>query len=144
MNQFPNLPLKNRLPSKGEFKVYSGYDLDEIMGEQADSFMYRVAVRFESFLNARLFVDIDHKYPSFSDHQKACYKYAIMEQMIWVIINGDSTTVATSNEKNLSPDEIIHKAIAPEAIQQLMNAGVWSKKFPTYSRDNLNYFLKGN
>lgn len=138
MHQFPNLPLKSRLPSKGEFKVYSSYDLDELFGEQADSFMYRTAVRFESFINARLFMKMDLVWKQFTDFQKAEYKYALMEQMIYTIVRGDYAVVG-NDDGNVD----IRKIIAPEAKQHLMNCGIWSTKLKSYGRDGIGLFKQG-
>ena len=138
MHQFPNLPLKSRLPSKGEFKVYSSYDLDELFGSQADSFMFRTAVRMESFLNARLFMDMDSLWKTMTNHQKAEYKYALMEQMIYVIVRGDYSVVG-NDDGNID----VRKIIAPEAKQHLMNCGIWSTKVKAYGRDGIGLFKNG-
>ena len=137
---YPNHPLKSRLPSKGDYKVYSGYDLDELFGQGADAFLFRTAMRFEAFLASRLFVYIDRDYPRFNDRQKELYKYALMEQITYTIINGDITSVS---DEDGNEAKIVRRAISPDAKQFLMNAGIWTKKFPQYGRDCLAIFKSG-
>ena len=126
-----NTPIETRLVSLDEFKQYSGYDLEEMLGEGALPFVRRTEVRLESFLNARLFQKVDKIYPSFGNEQKQCYKYALMEQMIYIIVNGDISVDAgydIDSMKLIANEAKLKKVIAPNAVEQLMNCGIWTLK----------------
>lgn len=135
-----NTPVQNKYVSLDEFKQYSGYDLEQMLGEGAIPFVNRTEIRLEAFLEARLFQKVSQLYPTFSDYQKVCYKYAIMEQMIYIIVNGDISVDAgydIDSLKLINNEQKLKKVIAPNAIDQLMNCGLWTLKMRNYGRDNL-------
>lgn len=131
------MALQTRYVTKDEFKEYSGIDLDTQLKDddnpsnKAEAFLNRIEVRMEAFLNAEFFRNVDVEFKKFTDFQKQHYKYALMEQAIYILRNGDISTdsgydpekgVITS-AKNLKP-----LTIAPNAKDHLSLCGLWSRK----------------
>lgn len=78
-----------------EFKLYTGRDLnyelhdDDNTSNKAFAFLNRIEVRMSAYIDANYNRNIDAEYPVFSDYQKEHYKYALLEQALYVLNNGE-------------------------------------------------------
>lgn len=116
-----------------DFKEYSGVDLVSELGttEKARAFLTRIEVRLESFLNARMHQNVAMRYPTLTDNQKLHYKYALLEQAIYVWKNGD-----VSVDSGYDPDSglkitegnLLGLEVCRNAKSHLMEAGLWTYK----------------
>lgn len=130
------MAIQTRYITKDEFREYSGIDLDAQLkdddnpSDKANAFLKRIEVRMEAFLNANFFRNINVEYRKFSDYQKEHYKYALMEQAIYVLRNGDiSTDSGYDTEKGevANAKHLKGIIIAPNAKDQLSLCGLWCR-----------------
>ena len=90
--------LQTRYITPEELMEYSGIDFEAKLKDDANpsnkvaSFIFRWEVRLEAYLNARFFKKVTDEWPQFTDWQKQMYKYALMEQCMYVFRNGDLST----------------------------------------------------
>lgn len=125
--------MKTRYVSLDDLNGYAGIDLAAELGsqEKAEAFLFRIEARMESFLEARLHQSISRRWPAFTDNQKLHYKFALLEQAIYIFRNGDiSVDSGYDPERGETADEttLLERAIARNAKQELILAGVWSYK----------------
>ena len=134
--------LQTRYITPDDFLTYFGIDLGtQLKGnvnpsDKATAFLMRIEVRMEAFLNANFFKRVTDEYPYFTDWQKEHYKYALLEQAIYVFKNGD-----ISVDSGYTPDEGIKIGvkdkksitIAPNAIDHLRLIGLWTRQISTPS-----------
>lgn len=79
------MQLKTKYITLDDFKLFSGIDLVADLGETAaNALLYRTELRMAAFLNARMFQDVNLRYPTFTDFQKECYKNALLEQLFYI------------------------------------------------------------
>ena len=70
--------------TKEDFKEYTGIDLiEELAGDsnpsnKADSFLFRVEVRMETFVEVNTYKRLDSEYRKFTDYQKLYLKTVIL------------------------------------------------------------------
>lgn len=133
-----------------DFLNYFGIDLGaQLKGnanpsDKANAFLNRIEVRMEAFLNANFFKLVTDLWPKFTDFQKMHYKYALLEQALYVFKNGD-----ISVDSGYDPNEGMKislkdkKAIimAPNAIDHLMLTGLWSRQISSPSFFNVKGFF---
>lgn len=131
------MALQTKYITTDEFLEYSGISLESTLkaddnpSATAVAFLFRIEVRMAAFVNANLHRDVDSMYPTLTDHQKQCYKYALMEQAIYVLRNGDISTDSGYDPQEGPKDSVGNlrgRSIAPNAKEQLMLAGIWSRK----------------
>ena len=99
--------------------------------ESALAFLKRIEDRMEAFIETDFFIQVDRKYPHFTDNQKYHYKRALLEQVVYTIKNGD-----LSVDSGVNPDagvvigiNDLHKvSIAPNAKDELLLCGLTSRK----------------
>ena len=73
---------------------------------------------------------MDVEYKKFSDYQKEHYKYALMEQAIYELRNGEiSTDSGYDPEKGevANVDNLSKLRIAPNAKDELVTCGLWNR-----------------
>lgn len=137
------MAIQTRYITKDEFKEYSGIDLEAQLksdgnpSNTANAFLARIELRMEAFLNANFFRSVSVEFQKFSDFQKEHYKYALMEQAIYVLRNGDiSTDSGYEQEKGKVAEPLYLKgiSIAPNAQDQLAMCGLWCRKISGVSR----------
>ena len=130
------MALQTKYITPEEFTEYTGIDLGaQLKGnanpsDKAMAFLKRLEVRMEAFLNATFFKRITDEWPCFNDWQKEQYKYALLEQAIYIFRNGD-----ISVDSGYEPDEgikisrraIKELSIAPNAMNHLRMCGLWSR-----------------
>lgn len=129
------MELQTKYITLDDFLEYTGIDLGaQLKGnanpsDKANAFLKRVEVRLESYLNSHFFKRVSDYYPRFNDYQKLHYKYALLEQALYVFRNGD-----ISIDSGYEPDEGIKATrddldkliIAPNAISHLQEIGLWT------------------
>lgn len=132
--------LLTKYVTKDEFLAYSGINLDMRLkdddnpSDKANSFLYRIERRMDTFLNANFYRNIDLEYPQFTDYQKEHYKQALMEQAIYILRNGDISTDSGYDPEGgfvAGADRLKHATIAPNAKEELMLCGLWCRKIRT-------------
>ena len=129
--------LQTRYITADDFLEYTGIDLGaQLKGnanpsDKATAFLNRIEVRMEAFLNANFFKRITDEWPHFTDYQKLHYKYALLEQALYVFRNGD-ISIDSGYEPDegikLSPTDRKKITIAPNAMDQLQLCGLWTRK----------------
>ena len=130
------MTLQTKYITPDDFLVYTGIDLGaQLKGnanpsDKANAFLNRIEVRMEAYLNAHFFKLVTDEYPRFSEFQKLHYKYALLEQALYIFRNGD-----ISIDSGYEPDEgikigrrdIVKLSLAPNAIDHLRLCGLWSR-----------------
>lgn len=130
------MAIQTKYITADELLAYSGIDIrqqlkdDDNPSNTANAFLLRVETRMSAFLDAQFYRNVDQEYPSFTDYQKEHYKYALLEQCIYVLRNGEiSTDSGYDPEQGLKASEGSLKSlsIAPNAKDQLMLCGLWCR-----------------
>lgn len=128
--------LQTRYITPDDFLLYTGIDLGaQLKGtanpsDKAYAFLFRVEVRMETFLNANFFKRITDEWPYFNDYQKEHYKFALLEQALYVFRNGDiSIDSGYEPDEGIKLDPTARKKIiiAPNAIDHLQMIGLWTR-----------------
>ena len=128
--------IQTRYITKDEFKEYSGIDLDATLRDdgnpsnKTNAFLSRIERRVATYLNAHFFRNVDVEYKKLSDYQKEHYKYALMEQAIYELRNGEiSTDSGYDPEKGevANVDNLSKLRIAPNAKDELITCGLWNR-----------------
>jgi len=139
--------LKTKYITLDEFKEYTGIDLelqmksDDNPSNTANAFLYRIEVRMESILDARFYRKVSFEFPKFTDYQKLHYKYALLEQALYVFQNGDiSVDSGYDPERGIivKNDEKKDLIIAPNAKENLILCGLWCRKIKNRARSGLD------
>lgn len=137
MQQAYNTPIQTKYVSLDEFKTFSGIDLEDALGDGASAFVNRTEVRMNTFVNCFGGQNVDVTFPNLSDYQKQEYKYALIEQMIYVLRNGEIGVQSGYDQANLKTENsfiLMAKSIAPYARQHLINCGLLSGHLRNYGR----------
>lgn len=141
------MALQTRYITGDDFLQYTGIDLGAKLKGNADPsdkvyiFLNQIEVRMEAFMNANFFKNIRDYWPIWNDYRKQEYKYALLEQALYVFRNGD-----ISIDSGYEPDEGIKLdpetrkkiTIAPNAIDHLINTGLWTRliAYPSFFGPN--------
>lgn len=129
------ISIQTRHITADEFREYTGVDLleelksDSNPSNTVNAFILREEVRFETFLNAHFFKNVNDLWTDFSDFQKLHYKYAMLEQLYYVYKNGEISSRAgldPEHGETASNRTITIKTIAPNAKDHLRMTGLWS------------------
>lgn len=143
------MELKSRYINADMFKEYTGIDLaielktDDNPSNQVDALLYRTEQRMATFLASNFYRNIDIEFKKFSDYQKEHYQLALLEQVLYILKNGD-----ISVDSGYNPQEGIKTArrhldriaIAPNAVNELRLCGVWCRKVKNRSRGDIDGF----
>ena len=130
------MPLQTRYITADEFLEYSGIDLGAKLrgtanpSDKANAFLNRIEVRMEAYLNANYFKKVTDEWPHFTDWQKQQYKYALLEQAIYIFRNGDISVDSGYEPEEgikISRQSIRELSLAPNAINHLELIGLWSR-----------------
>lgn len=129
--------LKSRYVNADEFKMYSGIDLaqqfkdNDNPSDQVNAFIFRTETLLENWINAHFFKVITNEYPKLTDNQKRLYKIALMEQMMYVLRNGDISTDSGYDITSgiiAKTEKISEIVIARNTIDALKTAGIITTK----------------
>lgn len=129
--------LKSKYITKEDFKEYWGQDLENLIKEDdnpsatTERLLFRNEIRIQAWLNYKTHRNIDRIYPNFTDYQKQCYKFALLEQLMYTIRSGDLFQDSGYDmergiiiENNKKKDILV----CEPAIEQLSNCGLFSRK----------------
>lgn len=142
------MEIKSRYVNADEFRIYSGIDLaqnfsdNDNPSDQIEGFIFRIETLLENWINAHFFKVLTSEYPRFSDNQKRLYKIALMEQMIYVLRNGDISTDSgynVANGKVADINDINKVVICRNTIDALKTAGI----ITTRIRSRAGFFRGG-
>lgn len=131
-----SLNLNTRFITLDEFKEYTGIDLEvEIKKDgnpsrTAEAFLERTIDRFETYLAVEYFKNMGPIYEHFNNFNKACYKKALIEQVLYVFRNGEigvDSGVDLEEGCKVSRNYIKTLMIAPFAEQKLIQCGVLNR-----------------
>lgn len=137
------MTFQSKYITADEFKEYTGIDLyanlkdDDNPSNKVNALLFRTEARIEAFVNANFYRDVDEEYKDFTDYQKKHYKMALMEQVLYVIKNGDLSVDSgydADEGVKISQDAMKKLVIAPNAKDQLVLCGLWCRKVKTKSR----------
>lgn len=129
--------LRTKYITADDFLEYTGIDLKSKLkdtdnpSDKVNAFLHRVEVRMEAFLNANFFKRIGDEWPCMSDYQKLHYKYALLEQALYVFRNGDiSIDSGYEPDEGIKLDPTARKKLilSPNAQDQLQLCGLWTRK----------------
>lgn len=86
--------MKEIYPSIEDFKMFSGVDLEETFfgSEGAEAFVYRVISRLQAWLRSISNFDVEYPKRPLTQYQLAEWKLACMEQLAYVLKNGEVQT----------------------------------------------------
>lgn len=128
--------IQTRYITPDELTLYSGIDFGAKLkgtanpSDKVAAFINRVEVRMEAYLNAHFFKLVTKEWPNMSDFQKEHYKYALLEQCIYVFRNGDiSTDSGYEPEEGIKADRdtLLNITMSPNAIEHLQLTGLWTR-----------------
>ena len=128
--------LQTKYITGDDFLLYTGIDLAaQLKGnanpsDKVNAFLKRIEVRMEAYLNANFFKRVSDEWPAFTEWQKEHYKYALLEQALYVFKNGDiSVDSGYDPDEGIKLDPTARKKItlAPNAIDHLTLIGLWSR-----------------
>ena len=133
------MTIQTRYITPDDFKEYFGIDLGaQLKGnanpsDKAMAFLKRIEDRMQSFVNAHFFKNISEYWTIFSDYQKEKYQLALLEQAIYVFRNGDISVDSGYEPEQgfvISRNAIKELTLAPNAINYLIECGIWNRQFP--------------
>ena len=129
-------PPWDRKTMLGAIKEYTGIDLiEELAGDsnpsnKADSFLFRVEVRMETFVEVNTYKRLDTEYRKFTDYQKLHYKFALLEQALYVFKNSD-ISVDSGYDPNTgiiaNKNTLKSISLAPNARNELILCGLFDR-----------------
>jgi len=128
--------MKTKYITLDEFKEYTGIDLqiqmksDDNPSNTAYAFLTRIENRMHTFISSNFCRNIDEEYPQFTDYQKQHYKYALIEQALYVFQNGDiSVDSGYDTEKGIvtGKHDLKELVIAPNTVDELRLCGLWNR-----------------
>ena len=133
------MDLQTRYITKDEFRDYTGRNLDEeLAGREApETLIHRVTDRLETWLNSKYYQNIALKYPEFTDYQKEHYKKALIEQVLYILENGDISVDSGYNPDVgiiANTDTLSQVIISPNSKMHLEVCGLLSRKIRTCPR----------
>lgn len=131
------MELKTKYITADDYLQYFGVDLNAVLPDddapngKAERFIKGVEDDVSLFLQEKCFRRIDDEYHLFSDHQKECYKLALLNQCKYKLRNGD-----IGNDSGYDPNtgEIIaasklsNLVLSQKTISYLKNAGLYCRK----------------
>lgn len=110
-------------------EYYPECKMREGLGEQgALAVVKRQEDFIESFINSNFNKNINNEYPVFSEYQKEKYKLALIEQVMYVFLNGEiSVDSGYDQERGIITPDLLKKMIAPKTIMHLRECGIWNR-----------------
>lgn len=130
-----------------DFKTYFGIDLaielkdDDNPSNKVESFLLRIENRVIVFVNANYYRFIEKEFSKFTNYQQEHFKYALLEQAMYVLRNGDiSTDSGYDVEKGevMNIERLKNITLAPNCMQELMLCGLLSRKIKNRARWGLS------
>ena len=127
--------FKPKYYNADEFKTYTGIDLSLELGDddnpsnKVNSFLARVENRVKVYLASHFNSDVDRFYELMSDYQKLHFKYALIEQALYIIKNGDISVLSgvQNGRVSLSRNEQQRVIICENAVNELRLCNLWNR-----------------
>lgn len=146
------MEIKSKYITPEDFLAYTGINLieelkdDDNPSNKANAFLFRVENRLESYISAYLYKDMNKEFFNFSDFQKEHYKYAIIEQALYVLKNGDISVDSgydfESNKVVIKKAELEQRIIGINAKNELMRIGIWNRNIRNVGRWGLGSWFQ--
>lgn len=146
------MEIKSKYITPEDFLAYTGINLleelkdDDNPSNKANAFLFRVENRLESYISAYLYKDMNKEFSNFSDFQKLHYKYAIIEQALYVLKNGDISVDSgydfESNKVVIKKAELEQRIIGINAKNELMRIGIWNRNIRNVGRWGLGSWFQ--
>lgn len=146
------MEIKSKYITPEDFLAYTGINLleelkdDDNPSNKANAFLFRVENRLESYISAYLYKDMNKEFNNFSDFQKLHYKYAIIEQALYVLKNGDISVDSgydfESNKVVIKKAELEQRIIGINAKNELMRIGIWNRNIRNVGRWGLGSWFQ--
>lgn len=146
------MEIKSKYITPEDFLAYTGINLleelkdDDNPSNKANAFLFRVENRLESYISAYLYKDMNKEFANFSDFQKEHYKYAIIEQALYVLKNGDISVDSgydfESNKVVIKKAELEQRIIGINAKNELMRIGIWNRNIRNVGRWGLGSWFQ--
>ncbi len=128
--------LKTRYVTIDEVQNETGIDLREEWGERAEIELKNIERRMESFCASNFYRNIEREFKNFSDYQKKHFKRAIIEQVIYIIENGDigSLSGIVDGEKRVNRADYKNVMWSPYTEDELRLCGIWCRTIKNVGR----------
>lgn len=116
------MEFKSRYITADDFKAYTGIDLhielkdDDNASNKVDAFLYRNEIRLERYVAYTFFVNVKNSFEHFTDYQKEQWKFALLEQALYILFNGEISVVGSENGEK-------KPVIAPNTKEHLILCG---------------------
>ena len=146
------MEIKSKYITPEDFLAYTGINLleelkdDDNPSNKANAFLFRVENRLESYISAYLYKDMNKEFSNFSDFQKLHYKYAIIEQALYVLKNGDISVDSgydfESNKVVIKKAELEQRIVGINAKNELMRIGIWNRNIRNVGRWGLGSWFQ--
>lgn len=123
-----------------DYLNYFGENLDSILppddkpSGKADRFIKQVEDEVAMMLEVCCFKRIDEEYYELTDHQKYCYKMALLMQAKYKIKNGNLANESGYNPnsgRNITTGELEQIELSRQTRKYLSLAGLWTTKIKT-------------
>ena len=129
--------LKTKYIDSDDFLAYTGINLNYELkdtdnnSDKANAFLFRIEIRMGAFVDSSFSRQVDNEYKKMSDYQKQNYKYALLEQALYILKNGDISVDSGYNIDSgivANINELKALAISPNAKNHLILCGLWTRK----------------
>lgn len=121
----------------GDFEAYTGISMEQLgqgkinPSNYGEMFLKKIEIRVKTYLESEFGINFDALYSKLNDNRKEHYKYALLEQALYVIKNTDIAT-----DSGYDPDYGIRASstalnritMAPECIRHLKISTLWNLK----------------
>lgn len=128
--------LKTKFVTIDEIQSETGIDLREELGDKAEFVLKDIERRMESFIASNFYRNINREFADFSDYQKEHFKKAIIEQVIYILDNGDVGLLSgiEDGRKVANKSEYKNAIFSPYAEDELRLCGVWCRTVKNVGR----------
>lgn len=145
------MELKTKYITEEDFKDFFGIDLassfkeDDNPSNQVDAFLRRIEIRIEAYLNANFYRNIESEFPEFTNYQKEHFRYALLEQAMYVLKNGDISVDSGYDQDEgikATRTQLRELSISQNCKEQLILCGLWCRKINTRARSGMDWWMR--
>lgn len=134
--------LKTRYVTVDDVQTEKGIDLraelndDANSSDKAERFIKTIEDRIETYIASHFYRNVRREFACFSDFQKEHFKKAILEQIEYVLENGDLGTLSGIEDgREIANRKTYEKiVISPYARDELRVCGLWCRKVKNVGR----------
>ncbi len=121
--------------TKEDVLNYTGINLDRIQDDDNPSFkvqslINRVEIRMVSYLSSMFGYDFETKYADLNDENKKWFKYALLEQVLYIMNNTDIMSDSGYDpEKGIiaTQGQLHNISVSRTAKNMLIKSGLWDR-----------------